>query len=265
MRLPDYHIHTARCGHASGRMKEYIEQALARGLTEIGFADHVPMYWLAEGDRDPELAMPESDLAGYVAEVERLRTAYPDISIKLGLEADYIPGYEDGLRRILEQYPFDYVLGSVHFIDGWGFDNPAYIGRYKTLDLGRLYRRYFELVQQAARSRLFDIMAHPDLIKKFGFAAGFDLNDLYDETAGIFAEAGVCVEVSTAGLRVPAGEIYPAEGFLRACRKYAVPVTTGSDAHLPGQVGHEFDRAVELLTRVGYSKIAVFKQRKKYC
>jgi len=264
MRLPDYHIHTARCGHASGRMEEYIQQALALGLKEIGFADHVPMYWLAEDARDPELAMPGSGLAGYVAEVERLRSAYPEISVKLGLEADYIPGHEAGLRRLLEQYPFDYVLGSVHFIDGWGFDNPVYIGRYKTLDLDQLYRRYFELVRQAARSRLFDIMAHPDLIKKFGFGAGFDLRDLYDETAGTFAEAGVCVEVNTAGLRVPAGEIYPSEEFLRACRKHGVPVTTGSDAHLPGQVGHEFDSAVRLLIRTGYGATASFSRRKYF-
>jgi len=264
MRLPDYHIHTARCGHASGAMEEYLQQALGLGLQEIGFADHAPMYWLDEAAGDAELAMPESGLAGYVAEVARLRAAYPAIEIKLGLEADYIPGHEDGLRRLLGQYPFDYVLGSVHFIDGWGFDNPAYMEHYQTMDLHRLYRRYFALVQQAAQSRLFDIMAHPDLIKKFGFAAGFDLHELYEETAGVFAAAGVCVEVNTAGLRAPVKEIYPAEAFLRACQKDGVPVTTGSDAHLPGQVGYDFDGAASLLTRTGYSATAIFSRRKYF-
>ncbi|MFA7467117.1 MAG: histidinol-phosphatase HisJ family protein [Desulfotomaculaceae bacterium] len=263
MLLPDYHIHTARCGHASGGMKEYVEQALTLGLKEIGFADHVPMYWLAEGDRDPELAMPECDLADYVAEIGKLRGLYPDITIRLGIEADYIPGYEEKLRRILERYRFDYVLGSVHYVDGWGFDNPAYIQRYETCDLDELYFRYFKLVRQAAQSRLFDIMAHPDLVKKFGFKPRCNLQVLYDETARVFAEAGVCVEINTAGLRVPTGEIYPAEGFLRACRNNGVPVTTGSDAHLPNQVGHQFDSALDLLTRVGYIKVALFNARKK--
>lgn len=262
MLLPDYHIHTARCGHASGSMREYVEHALALGLKEIGFADHVPMYWLEEGERDPELAMPERQLAEYVAEVEMMQAAYPSISIKLGLEADYIPRHEDGLRRILEQYPFDYVLGSVHFIDGWGFDNPAYIDLYKTLDLNKLYHRYFELVQQAARSGLFDIMAHPDLVKKFGFRPPGNLDALYEDTARVFAKAGVCVEINTAGLRVPVGEIYPVEDFLRVCRNYAVPVTTGSDAHIPKHVGHRFDRSLELLSRVGYKEAAFFKERK---
>ncbi|KJS12586.1 MAG: histidinol phosphatase [Peptococcaceae bacterium BRH_c8a] len=261
MLLPDYHIHTARCGHAAGRMEEYIEHALALGLKEIGFADHIPMYWLQEGDRDPELAMPECDLGGYVAEVERQRELYPDITIRLGIEVDYIPGHENQARRILERHPFDYVLGSVHYVDGWGFDNPAYIHRYETCDLDELYRRYFKLVQQAAQSRLFDIIAHPDLVKKFDFKPTCDLQGLYDETARAFAEADVCAEVNTAGLRVPAGEIYPAEGFLRACRNNGVPVTMGSDAHLPNQVGHGFDRAMELLTRVGHIKIALFNER----
>ncbi|HBX24073.1 MAG TPA: PHP domain-containing protein [Desulfotomaculum sp.] len=262
MLLPDYHIHTARCGHAAGRMEEYIEHALALGLKEIGFADHIPMYWLQEGDRDPELAMPECDLGDYVAEVERLRKLYPDITIRLGIEVDYIPGHENQARSILERYPFDYVLGSVHYLDGWGFDNPAYIHRYETYDLDELYRRYFKRVQQAAQSRLFDIIAHPDLVKKFGFKPTCDLQGLYDETARAFAEAGVCAEVNTAGLRVPASEIYPAEGFLRACRNNGVPVTVGSDAHLPNQVGQGFDRAMELLTRVGYEKTVSFSQRK---
>jgi len=263
MLLPDYHIHTARCGHAAGRMDEYIAQALALGLKEIGFADHIPMYWLSEGDRDPELAMPECDLGNYVAEVERLRASYSGITIRLGIEVDYIPGHENKARRILERYPFDYVLGSVHYVDGWGFDNPALIHRYENCDLDDLYRKYFRLVQQAAQSGLFDIMAHPDLIKKFGFRPRCDLQELYDETARAFAEAGVCAEVNTAGLRVPVGEIYPAESFLQTCRNNGVPVTTGSDAHLPNQVGHGFDRAFDLLTRVNCDEIVFLNKRKK--
>ncbi len=259
MLLPDYHIHTARCGHAKGAMWEYVEKALVLGLPEIGFADHIPMYWLNDQDRDPGIAMSLEVLAEYVAEVEKLRVAYPDIPIKLGIEADYIPGFEAELTKILDSYPFDYVLGSVHYIDGWGFDNPAYLKRYKYYNIDDLYCRYFSLVQQAARCGLFNVLAHPDLIKKFGYRPQGDMREVYDKTAYAFAEAGVGAEINTAGLRVPAKEIYPALGLLQAFHKYAVPVTTGSDAHEPEQVGYEFDIVRPLLEEVGYSKVLYFK------
>jgi len=257
MLLPDYHIHTCRCGHATGEMKEYVERAIELGLPEIGFADHIPMYWLAEKKRDPGIAMTSEQLPEYVAEVEKLRAANPEIPIRLGIEADYIPGREAELEKILKAYPFDYVLGSIHFIDGWGFDNPAYIDRYRHCDLDALYRRYFQLLQQAAQSRLFDIMAHPDLIKKFGYKPQGDVQGVYEETARVFAETGVCVEINTAGLRAPVEEMYPSFGFLQACRNHGVSVTTGSDAHTPEQVGYQFDKALELITKVGYTKVSL--------
>ncbi|MBF7083264.1 histidinol-phosphatase HisJ family protein [Desulfallas sp. Bu1-1] len=259
MQLPDYHIHTARCGHAGGEMHEYVEKALELGLREIGFADHIPMYWLEENERDPSLAMSPERLPEYVAEVERLRSYYRGITIKLGIEVDFIPGYEDEARRVLDAYPFDYVLGSVHYIDGWGFDNPAYIEEYKNHDIDELYRKYFKLVQQAARSGLFNVMAHPDLIKKFGYRPKGDLRELYAETAWVFAESGVCIEINTAGLRAPVEEIYPGLILLQECRKRGVPVTTGSDAHVPDQVGYRFDRALSLLTGTGYTKVLFFQ------
>ncbi|AGL02991.1 histidinol-phosphatase HisJ family protein [Desulfoscipio gibsoniae] len=262
MLLPDYHIHTARCGHATGEMWEYVEKALELGLPEMGFADHIPMYWLNDRDRDPGIAMTLESLAEYVAEVERLRVAYPGIPIRLGIEADYVPGFEMELQKILDRYPFDYVLGSVHYIDGWGFDNPAYLDQYKYINIDDLFSRYFGLVWQAARSGLFHVMAHPDLIKKFGYRPQGNLQEVYDKTARIFAEAGVGVEINTAGLRVPAKEIYPAIGLLQACRNYAVPVTTGSDAHEPGQVGYAFDSVRQLLREVGYADV-VFRSGNK--
>ncbi|KAF1084871.1 Histidinol-phosphatase [Sporotomaculum syntrophicum] len=257
MLLPDYHIHTFRCGHARGEMREYVEKALALGLPQIGFADHIPMYWLEAQERDPGIAMFQEDLAEYVAEVEKMRLAFPGIPIKLGIEADYMPGFEPELAKVLDQYPFDYVLGSVHYIDGWGFDNPAYLHKYKYMNIDDLYCQYFNLVQQAARSRLFNVIAHPDLIKKFGYRPRGDLRELYEQTACVFAEASVAVEINTAGLRVPAQEIYPALGLLQACRKYDVPVTTGSDAHEPGLVGYAFDKIEPMLVEAGYTKILV--------
>lgn len=260
----DYHIHTHRCGHAEGELSSYLAVARARGLQEIGFADHIPLYFLPRHARDASLAMPEEELPAYVHEIEALRATCPGITVRLGIEADYIPGQEEKLARILAAYPFDYVIGSVHYLDGWGFDNPEQLAGYEGRDPDELYRSYFALLQQAAAAGLFDIMAHPDLIKKFGCRPATDPAPLYETTAAVFARAGVCVEVNTAGLRAPAGEIYPAPAFLYACHRYGVPATIGSDAHHPEQVGAGLDDAVALLKEAGYRSVAIFSRRRRH-
>lgn len=262
--LLDYHWHTKRCGHARGEMKDYILAARARGLKEVGFADHIYIYWLPTGKRDPGLAMAEEEMPGYIEEISHLQREYPDMKIRMGLEVDFIPGWEAAVAEILKKLPLDYVLGSVHYIDDWGFDNPDLLAEYEKRDIEVIYRQYFELVQRAAVSGLFDIIAHADLIKKFGYRPQSKLARLYEQTARIFKEANVCVEVNTAGLRVPAGEIYPSKEFLNYCYQYEVPVTLGSDAHTPEQAGCGLEQAVELLKDVGYKDVALFNSRKRH-
>ncbi|MEW5761632.1 MAG: histidinol-phosphatase HisJ family protein [Bacillota bacterium] len=259
----DYHLHTRRCGHAEGDLAAYLAAASAAGLREVGFADHIPLYFLPRAARDRSLAMGEEELPLYVAEVEALRAAHPGPSVRLGIEADYLPGYEKELARILVAYPFDYVIGSIHYLDGWGFDNPEQVAGYEGRDPDELYRAYFALLERAAASGLFDIIAHPDLIKKFGCRPAADPGPLYERAAAAFARAGVCVEVNTAGLRAPAGEIYPAPRFLYACRRHGVPATIGSDAHHPGQVGAGLEVAVTLLKEAGYRQVATFHRRRR--
>lgn len=261
--LTDYHVHTARCGHAFGQMEEYVEQARRVGLPELGFSDHLYLYWLPIGQRDPELAMAEHELDEYVEDVLRLRRANPDLTIRLALEADYIPGQEAELKRILERYPWDYVLGSVHFVGEWGFDDERYLGQFDGWDLDELYARYFELLIAAAETGLFDSMAHPDLVKKFDHrpSAAFDLAGTYARVADTFRRAGVCVEVNTAGLRKPCAEIYPSLELLRACQRAGVPATLGSDAHQPDHVGLFFEQGVAHLRAAGYEQIIAFAQR----
>ncbi|AEG61562.1 histidinol-phosphatase [Desulforamulus ruminis] len=261
--LVDYHIHTFRCGHAVGTVDEYVAEARKKGLRELGFADHLPLYWLPEDRRNPELAMSWPELKTYIHEVQQVRRANPDLSIKLGLEADYVPGYEPELKKILQELPLDYVLGSVHFLGDWAFDDPAGVGEYQKHDLDELYQRYFKMVQRGAASGLFDIMAHPDLIKKFGFKPGGSLKELYRETVKVFKEAGVCVDVNAAGWRYPCNELYPAPDFLKMCYQLGVPVTLGSDAHKPEQVGLGLNRAAALLKEIGFRQVAVFKGRKQ--
>jgi len=259
----DYHLHTARCGHASGTMQQYLNAARSRGLREVGFADHVPMYWLPMNNRSSELAMNANELSRYIEDVYNLQKTNSDIVIKLGLEVDYIPGYEKKAKQILDNLPLDYILGSVHYIDGWGFDNPDFMYVYDRWDLFELYERYFNILCAAAKSKLFDVIAHPDLIKKFGFKPENDIVEFYEEAAKTFAENGVCVEVNTAGLRVPAKEIYPCYEFLKFIYKYDVPVTVGSDAHKPEHVGYGFKTALDLIRSVGYKYVVLFNRRRR--
>jgi len=256
----DYHLHTKMCGHATGEIEEYLATAQRRGLVEIGFSDHLPLYFLPPGRTIPGYAMLESDIPAYVSAVRRLQEN-KQVRVKLGVEADYVPGHESKLEKLLNAYPFDYVTGSVHFIDGWSFDRREEVDKYSEWDLWELYEKYFTLVQRAALSGLFDIMAHPDLIKKFNFSPSRSLMPLYDDTARAFKRAGVCVEVNTAGLRYPVREIYPSLDFLKVAFRYGLPVTLGSDAHLPDQVGAGFAEAIALIKEAGYREITLFNQR----
>lgn len=258
----DYHLHTRLCGHATGEVEEYLAAAARAGIREVGFSDHLPLYFLPPGQKIPDYAMGDEELPLY-ADMVRKGAADAPVGVKLGIEADYVPGHEQKLASLLSSQPFDYVIGSVHFIEGWGFDNAAEIEEYNSRDLDRVYEQYFHLLQQASLTGLFDVMAHPDLIKKFNFRPGRDLRPLYEDTARVFKKAGVCVEVNAAGLRYPAGEIYPAPELLQAFYRHGLPVTLGSDAHCPGQVGAGLDRAVKLIRDIGYREVACFEGRQR--
>jgi len=256
-RLVDYHLHTRRCGHASGTPEEYVLAGLERGLAEMGFADHLPLVHM----RDDTLSMPLDQLPAYVEDVLDLGRRYPEARLRLGIEADFVPTHLDRMAVLLAAHPFDYVIGSVHCIDGWGFDDPRYLDGYRDRNLYELWRRYFDLLGDAAECGLFDILAHPDLIKKFGMRPQEDPGEMYSDCVQRIAASGVGIEVSTAGLRKPVGEIYPAPEFLRLCCAAGVPVTLGSDAHSPAEVGQDFEKLPGFLFACGCREIAVYKDR----
>lgn len=257
--LIDYHIHTSRCGHASGEMEAYVERAIERGLREIGFSDHLPLVTHA----DPQLTMGEEELPRYVEDVLRLREKHRGVlPIKLGIEADFIPGYEEETLRLLQLYEWDYVIGSVHIISEWEFDDPRRIGEWENRDVDDVYRCYFDLLRRSAESGLFDIMAHCDLVKKFGHRPQADLAKEIERTAETFRSAGMVVEINTSGLRKPVGEMYPAYAMVEAFQKQGVPLVVGSDAHRPEEVGQDFERAVEWALRAGYEETVVFTGRR---
>jgi histidinol-phosphatase (PHP family) len=256
--LADYHIHTPRCGHASGELRDYVRAAQGAGLAEMGFADHFPLLHL----RDAHLTMDLEEMPLYIAEVEGLRADFPDLPIRLGIEADYVPEVLCELEELLGRYSFDYVYGSVHYVDGWAFDDPRCLGGYEGRDIHHLYRRYFETLADAAECGLFDALPHPDLVKKFGFRPEEDLGDIYLECLERIAATGLAVEINTSGLRRPVREIYPAPAFLGLCRELGIPVTLGSDAHAPEEVASDFHLALALLEEAGYDTITLFRERR---
>ncbi len=250
--LIDYHMHT-RLTDGEGEPVDYARIAVERGLDEIGCSDHAPL-----GNRDTDWTLKLSDLDAYVEMVRKAQQKFPQLSIKLGLEVDFIPGREDWIRELAGMYPWDYFLGSVHFIGEWPVDARA--KEWEGQDVDERWRQYFDLWAQAASSRLFDSLAHPDLPKKFGFRPKtFD----YRPALQAVKEAGIAIEISTGGLRKPCREIYPSEEFLRIARQLDIPVTLGSDAHIPQDTGADFGKAVARARRCGYEKICRFTQRKR--
>jgi histidinol-phosphatase (PHP family) len=259
----DYHIHTKLCGHASGQMRQYVEAAIEAGIEKMGFSDHTPLYHLPLEQRDPGLAMCEEQMAGYVDSVLALKEEYQgQIEIALGFEADFIPGFEDELERILNLFPVDYIYGSIHFLGDWAFDSPYLKERYNQWDPDRLYDLYFDTLCQAARSGFFDIMAHPDLIKKFDYWPKGHLEPYWERAAAAFKEGKVAIELNSSGWRRQVAQAYPHPGFLKYCSRAGVPVTFGSDAHSPGEVGLDWQKGVETLRAAGYNRIATFCQRR---
>lgn len=245
--FPDYHTHTSRCGHAEGTAAEYVEAARRRGLPGIGIADHLPLVHL----RDPVLTMAADQLEGYVEEVLELKERYPGY-VLLGIEADYRPDTVEEVQVMLGEYPFDYVIGSVHYLEDWGFDDPRQEEGFRERDVDDIYRRYFEVLGEAAETGLFDILGHLDLVKKFGHRARATLLGETRSLADRLRASGIVVEINTAGLRKAPQEVYPAPGILSVLAESRVPITFGSDAHTPEDVGRDFRAAVTAAREAGY-------------
>ncbi|MDE1170556.1 MAG: histidinol-phosphatase HisJ family protein [Verrucomicrobium sp.] len=256
--LFDYHTHTPLCRHAEGAPIEYVRAAQAKGLSEIGFSDHNPMPTQFDDWR-----MAPDELPKYLALVEEARAAAPGYPVRLGLECDFIPGYEDHIRRLAAEAEWDYLIGSVHYLaPGWDVDGPKHVKKFTERPVAEIWELYFAAYAKMAQSGLFDFFAHPDLVKKFGYRPEGDLSRFYGEALEAVADSGKAIEVSTAGLRKEVKEIYPSKQFLEMAFRKKIPVLINSDAHAPGDVGHAFDQALALVKEVGYTEVVRFAGRK---
>jgi histidinol-phosphatase (PHP family) len=247
--LIDYHLHVIAHGDRPMTVEnilEYLEVAKARGLKQMGITEH---------DRYLE----DIDLSAF----QEAREEYQEVELRLGIEIDFVPGAEERMERDANALPYDYVIGSVHRVQGEEVDHPDHREIYEKFEPYELYERYYANVREAALSGRFEILGHPDLIKIFRTYPDQDITPMLEETADAVAESGVVVDVNAAGLRKPIGEIYPSRQLLEMLHRRGVPIILSSDAHAPDQVALGYDKSLKLVHEVGYREVVTFKERER--
>ncbi|WP_343840259.1 histidinol-phosphatase HisJ family protein [Salinibacillus aidingensis] len=264
--LTDYHVHMAETGEfTTDYLKEYLQKAKEKGIEELGISEHA--YFFHE--TSDIISNPWIDnrrglnFKDYQQFFDQARAE--GLNIKMGIEMDYRPGKEKEMEAFINARPFDYVIGSVHWIGDWGIDLAIHREEYEKRDINKAYEQYFDQIVTLAESELFDFVGHIDLIKIFSYKPD-DQNFVekqYDRAVEALAKSGTCIEISTAGLRKPVGEIYPDPILLQKCYEAGVGIVTCSDAHAPKHVGYAFDQSLELARSIGYKEIQVFNQRRR--
>jgi histidinol-phosphatase (PHP family) len=245
----DYHVHAVAHGEYRYTMEwisQFLHRARQKGLKEIGFSEH-----------DEFSALIDYEL------IEKMRRE-SSIQIRMGLEIDYIPGRESIIKEITAGYNYDYLIGSVHFIGTWGFDHPDFKQDFDYRDIDEIYRDYFSLVKDAVETGLFDVVGHIDLIKVWGHRPK-ENNILYyvEPVLKSVKEAGMVIEINSSGLRKTVAEIYPSQDILQMMHEMDIPITLGSDAHHPTQLGEGLINAVKMARDTGFTQVVRFEGREK--
>jgi histidinol-phosphatase (PHP family) len=252
----DYHVHSL---HSDGKSapEDYIAPAVAAGLKELGFADHMtlfkgPLNW----------SMDKAEAAEFVNHINSLKNNIRDIKVRTGVEVDYFPGMEEETRKVLKNLDLDYALGSVHYLGESTVDlGPQF---YEGKNIDSLFENYFAYVSAAAASGMFDIIAHCDLVRIFGFRPSVDPEPAYRKLAISLRMYDMAFELNTNGRNKPVADFYPDRRFLKIFREEGVPVCVNSDAHNPSMIAQYFDEAYDLLREAGFTEMAVFEKRKRY-
>lgn len=266
--LIDYHTHHARCGHAVGSLEQYVQRGIELGLSQLGLSDHMPLLHVDPATYYPEMAMPMEELPRYVEEAFMLKEKYRgQIDIRVGLEGDYIEGWERQIEDIIKAYPWDYVIGSVHFLGEWDVSDFRQVHNWDGQDVFAVYERYYDAVAKAARTGFYDIMGHLDVIKRFGHRpdAALEAETVVLERSTLTAvkAAGVAMELNASGLSKPVAEMFPSRRILSSAVELSIPLTVGSDAHDPLKLGEHLDKARALLHELGVRELATFEGRKR--
>ncbi len=254
-----YHNHT-KWSDGSATVTDMIEAARSAGLQEFGISDH-----FALGPGTPvSWALAPDSLRSYVEEVEAAQKASTDIKVRLSLEVDYFPETIDLIRKSLAPFPFDYLIGSVHFIDAFPVDFSVQPWQEVTQEMrNALWSSYWELLREAAQSGIYDIIGHFDLPKKFKFYPTVDLTAEALSVLDAIANANIAIEINTSGWDRPVGEAYPCLSYLQEAYRRGIPLVINSDAHSTGEVTRHFERAQELAREAGYKELVRFERRRR--
>ena len=253
----DLHNHTTLCNHADGSIEEYIQKAIELGIDVYGFSEHAPMKNFEDGYR---LVLEKKEF--YENSIIDLQKKYQDkIKITLGYEVDYMKG--DYILDVIKNAKVDYLIGSVHYLDKWGFDNPEFIGVYKNKNIDLIWEEYFEAVEAMAKTNYFNIVGHLDLIKVFNFLPTKDIKSIAYKSLQQIKKSGMVIEINSAGYRKPIGEQYPSRELLELAFELDIPITFSSDAHSVAQIGFKYEDAKQLAREIGYNSCIYFEQKEK--
>ena len=258
--LADYHIHTTFCNHANGTMRQYVKQAISAGLREMGFSDHNPL----PAHFNNHYRMLPDELQIYLNIINDLQIQFQQIKIRVGVELDYIEEAVDYLGKFVAENNFDYIIGSVHYLNMNASQHLAYLKDIHNYEKAELFQIYFENIEKAIATGLFDIIAHFDLPRRFWG----DMDDMSMSYAvhalELMKKYDLCLEINTSGFRTKnVEEPFPGSKLLHLAKEWEIPVTLGSDAHKPGHVGSYFDEAIALLKEIGFEYIHLFANRQR--
>jgi histidinol-phosphatase (PHP family) len=258
----------------------FLDRGRAQGIEHFGMVDHLYRFTEFKAYYEKYMLVDDSllgqlqrnwlnkvctySIEEFLSGVRKVANSRNDLSI--GVEADYFLGADEDLKVLLAPYELDYIIGAVHFNEGWGFDNPEAKERFEQLDLLDLYRKHFHVVQQAIASGLFDFIAHLDNLKVFGYRPEESLlMPFYTEVAAALKKANLATEINTGlAYRYPVKEMCPSPLFLQTLFEHQIPITLSSDAHFPDDIGTQLDEAIKLAQQIGYQDIVYFKNRKRY-
>jgi histidinol-phosphatase (PHP family) len=246
--LVDYHVHSVSHGEiecTEENVTAFLESARKRNIVHVGFTDH-------------EQFLSKVDYSAIL----RGSANVPEVSVRVGVEVNYFPERETKIHEFVNSLKVDYVMGSVHNIGDWAFDNPRNLSQYDKWNIDDLYKAYFDRIRMAAETGLFNIIGHLDIIKIFGFRPKRSVMDHAMPALEAIRRRGAAIEINTNGKYKPVEEIYPSTELLGKCFEMGIPVTLGSDAHVPENTGRDVEIAARMAKDAGYTKVAVFTEGK---
>ncbi|MDQ0858583.1 histidinol-phosphatase [Bacillus sp. V2I10] len=258
----DYHNHLERGSLTLEYLKQFTDEAAKKGIQHFGISEHAYHFYQTKDILSNPWVEERRyyDMKDYV---DLFKEAWNHgIDVKMSIEMDYTPGKHAEMKRFIDTYDFDYVIGSIHWVDDFGIDLKEFLHEWDRRDVNEVYEKYFDQVVTLAQSNLFDIVGHLDLVKIFKYVPGDEefLMKQYERATDALSSSKTCVEISTAGLRKPVGELYPDERLLSLCFQKNIPIVLSSDAHIPGDVGADYDQAIALAEKVGYSSLMTFQK-----